>query len=87
MTTTNAKATPIKPHSLSELRAILSEDIDRVRAGEATAANVNAVSNAIGKFISTVKLEMEYQRLAGKTPNIALLDDGEDPAAGAPAPR
>lgn len=55
----------------------------KIREGNTTAASVNAISNATGKILSTVKLEMEYYRLIGKTPNIPLLmgpgDDDSTP--------
>lgn len=59
--------------NLNELRAVLGDEIQKIRDGNTTAANVNAISNATGKILSTVKLEMEYYRLIGKTPHIPLL--------------
>ena len=62
--------------NLHGLRGILAEEIVRLRAGETTAANVNAVTNATGKIIATVKLEMEYYKMIGRTPNIPMLTEG-----------
>lgn len=59
--------------SLDELRVILSDSIRDIRESEASAANVNAISNASGKILSSVKLQMEYYRLIGQTPNIPIL--------------
>ena len=59
--------------TLDEIRAILSDEIHKIRDGETSAAAVNAVSNATGKILSSVKLEMEYFKMVGKTPNIPLL--------------
>lgn len=59
--------------SLDELRVILSDSIRDLRASEATAANVNAISNATGKILSSVKLQMEYYRLIGRTPDFPML--------------
>lgn len=63
----------ITPMTLEDLRAILSDEIHKIREGQTSAASVNAISNATGKILSTVKLEMEYCRLTGRTPNIPLL--------------
>lgn len=59
--------------TVNDLRAILVEEISNLKAGKTTAANVNAVTNATGKILSTVKLEMEYAKLIGKTPNIDFI--------------
>ena len=59
--------------TLNELRGILSDEIRNVRSGQSTAATVNAVTNASGKILSSVKLEMEYYKMLGQTPNIAAL--------------
>lgn len=73
----------MKQLSLGELRSILSEQIERIRDGQATAANVNAISNATGKILSSVKLELEYHKMVGKTPNIpSLLNEAPDEKSG-----
>jgi hypothetical protein len=59
--------------SLDELRVVLSDSIRDLRVSEASAANVNAISNATGKILSSVKLQMEYYRLIGRTPDIPIL--------------
>ncbi len=59
--------------SLDDLRTILSEEIDKVRTGQTSAANVNAVTNATGKILSSIKLEMEYHKLLGKVPEIDFV--------------
>ena len=66
--------------NLSQLRAILSEEIQNIREGQTTAANVNAICNATGKILSTVKLQMEYYKQIGKTPVIPLLLGEGSPA-------
>jgi hypothetical protein len=71
---------PIKAFNLNELRGILSDELQRLRDGDTTAANVNAISNATGKILSTVKLEMEYAKLTGKTPDIPMLKNGKKAA-------
>lgn len=66
--------------TVGDLRRILAEEIQSLRAGDTSAANVNAVTNATGKILSTVKLQMEYYRLIGKTPEIPLLMASEKKA-------
>jgi hypothetical protein len=65
--------------SLDALRTILSEEIDKVREGKTSAANVNAVTNATGKILSSIKLEMEYFKLLGKVPEIDFVKKIEPP--------
>ena len=60
--------------TINDLRDILADEIDKLRKGDTTAASVNAVTNATGKILSTVKLEMEYNKLLGKTPDIAFIN-------------
>jgi|LGVF01.2.fsa_nt_gb hypothetical protein len=57
----------------NDLRVILAEEIQKIRAGETTAANVNAIVNATGKILTTVKMEIEYSKLIGKTPIIDFI--------------
>ena len=60
-------------HTLAELQAILSDQIDRIVSDETTPAKVNAVVNATATILRTVKMQMDYYRQIGKTPNIPLL--------------
>jgi hypothetical protein len=63
----------MKQLTLQGLRMILSEQIEAIREGKATASNVNAISNATGKILSSIKLELEYHKLVGKTPHMAAM--------------
>lgn len=60
--------------TVNDLRIILAEEITKIRAGETTAANVNAIVNATGKILTTVKMEIEYSKLIGKTPMIEFIN-------------
>ena len=60
--------------TVNDLRWILAEEIAKIRAGTTTAANVNAITNATGKILSTVKMEIEYNKLLGKTPHIPFIE-------------
>ncbi len=59
--------------NINDIREDLMGDVIRLRAGETSAANVNAICNAYGKILQTVKMQMEYARLTGQTPEIPLL--------------
>lgn len=73
-------ATVVKQFSMNELRGILSDEIVKLRNGSTSAASVNAISNASGKILSTIKLEIEVAKLLGKTPSsiAGMLGDGAD---------
>lgn len=80
----------VKTMTLSETRNILSAEIDRLRKGDTTASNVNAICNAIGKFLGSVKLELEIDRLVGRKPHAmlaAIEAPAEDTPAAAPDPK
>jgi hypothetical protein len=59
--------------SLNDLRNILSEEIEKIRDNKTTAVNANAITNAAGKILSTIKLELEYCKRIGTTPNIDFM--------------
>ena len=61
-----------------QMRIILWETIEGIRSGKSSPAAANAISNASGKWLGTIKLDLEYQKLIGKTPNIAALVPAED---------
>ncbi len=65
---------------IDDLRRILSEEITKLRKGETTAASVNAITNASGKILSSVKLEIEYGKLLGTTPVIGFIAPAEKKA-------
>ena len=64
-------ATKIK---IKGLRNSLLEEISKLKEGSTTPANVNAVTNASGKIISTVRLQLEYGKMTGKTPEIEFME-------------
>lgn len=60
--------------TVNDLRKILAEEISKVRSGDTTAANVNAIVNASGKILTTIKMEIDYAKLSGKPLAINWLD-------------
>lgn len=75
----------IHSYTLNELRGILSDEIEKIRTGATTPANVNAVTNATGKILSTIKLELEALKLLGRKPTSLLaltgMPDEAEPTA------
>ncbi len=63
----------IKQMDFDQLRVILSDEIQKLRDGETNAAAVNAISNASGKYLSSVKLELEIYKMIGKPPDVSGL--------------
>ena len=63
--------------TVTDIRSVLSEEIVKLRNGDTTAVNVNAIVNATGKILSSVKLEMEYNKLVGKMPEIPFIRTGK----------
>ena len=59
--------------NVNDLRTILAEEIEKIRNEETTAASVNAIVNATGKILTTVKMELEYAKLLGITPKIDFI--------------
>jgi hypothetical protein len=59
--------------NVEELREFLSSELERVSKGEITPAGANASANLAGKVLSSVKMELEYNKMAGLTPNIGFL--------------
>ena len=54
--------------SMSDIRQLLAEQMDSLKEEKTTAATVNAMCNATGKFLATIKLEMEFARMVGRQP-------------------
>jgi hypothetical protein len=60
--------------NMNDIRAMLCEEIQKLRDNKTTAANVNAITNATGKILSTVKLELEYAKITNKTPKPGFIE-------------
>jgi len=59
--------------NIDKLRTILVEELEALRKGTTTPDIANAVGNVSGKIMATVKLEMEYCKMVGKTPEIDFI--------------
>lgn len=62
--------------TMPDLRQILCEEIDNLREKKTTPGQLNAIVNAIGKHLFSVKLELDYCKMQGKTPHMRLLENG-----------
>jgi hypothetical protein len=60
-------------NNMDDLRRFLVNDMERCSEGDITPAVANATANLGGKILQTVKLELEYNSIAGLTPNIGFL--------------
>ena len=61
------------PKTAQDLMDVMGESIQRLRDGEATQAVANAIVNNVAGMLRIVKLQMEYAKMTGQTPNIPLL--------------
>ena len=59
--------------NMNDIRTMLSEEISKLRNKETTPSNVNAIVNATGKILSTIKMELEYAKLTNKKPNVDFI--------------
>lgn len=64
-------------NTVEELREFLSAQMEAVRAGSSTPAAANAGANLAGKMLSSVKMELEYNKMAGATPDIKFLNKSD----------
>lgn len=62
-----AKELPQKEElTMGSIQSILWDEIHSLRTGETSAANLSAITNASGKILSTVALQMKYAQLTGQ---------------------
>lgn len=60
--------------NMNELRAFVLEEFERLRNNKSTPATANAVANLAGKIVSSINVELEYNRMIGSQPYIPLLN-------------
>jgi len=61
------------PRTAQDLMDVMGENIQRLRDGEASPAVANAIVNSSAAMLRIVKLQMEYAKMTGKTPEIPML--------------
>ena len=64
------------PKTAQDLMDVMGENIQRLRDGEATPAVANAIVNSSAAMLRIVKLQMDYAKMTGKTPEIPMLLTG-----------
>lgn len=62
------------PSNITELRTVLCETIAAVRAKEITPDAAEAVSNASGKIVASLRVELEYRRMRGEVPVLPFIE-------------
>jgi hypothetical protein len=60
-------------NTINDLRDSLANELKRISSGETTPASANAYANICGKILSSVKLELEYNKMVGTTPKIDFI--------------
>lgn len=63
-----------QPKNIEELRSDLLDVYQWVKADPRRANQCKEMTNAAGKIIGTLKLELEYAMLRKEQPNIAFLN-------------
>lgn len=64
--------------NINDLRGFLAEELSKVASGERTPASANAAANIAGKIISSIKMELEYNKMLGATPHIDFIKSRKD---------
>ncbi len=59
--------------TVEDLRNFMAEELERLRKKESTPASANAAANIAGKMMSSVKMELEYNKMVGASPVIPFL--------------
>ncbi len=62
-----------KDLSLDSIRDILWDEIHLLRNGESTPAKTAAITNASGKIMQSVALELRYAQMKGDNADIKML--------------
>ncbi len=59
--------------NITEWRTMLMQFTKGLKSGEISPASANAFANLMGKGLSSYKLQLEYAKAVGRTPNIPAL--------------
>ena len=66
--------------TINQWRSMLAQFTLALKGGEVSAATANAFANLMGKGLNSYKLQMEYAKMVGKTPNIPALQPDTKPS-------
>jgi hypothetical protein len=66
--------------TINELREILSGELDALKAGSITIQKAQTTANLVGKFLHTIRLQLEYVKLKQTvgTFNIPSLENAKE---------
>jgi len=74
--------------NMNDIRSILAEEIENLRAKKTGPSTLNAIVNATGKILTTVKMEIEFAKLTNMKPSNGFIQleekvalDGNGPTA------
>lgn len=67
----------MQPLNIESLRGILIETVSSLRAGHLPPATAEAISNASGKIIASIRVQLEYARMRGKVPRLQFMEDAK----------
>ena len=59
--------------NLDDVMHILGDEVQKLRREETTPQAVASISNALGKWLSAVKLKLVYAQMIGITPKIDAI--------------
>lgn len=59
--------------NVEKMQSMLAAQMEKLHAGKGDPKHVNAMCNAAGKFIGSVRLQLEYARMIGVTPVIPAI--------------
>jgi hypothetical protein len=66
------------PPNITSLRETLIDTVDGLRRGEVQPATAEAITNASGKIVSTIRVQLEYARATSTVPRIPFMEgDGK----------
>ena len=60
--------------NIETLRSILIETVTELRAGTTPPGTAEAISNASGKIIASIRLQLEYAKARGEVPKMAFME-------------
>jgi hypothetical protein len=58
--------------TINELREILSGELDALKAGTITIQKAQTTANLVGKFLHTIRLQLEYVKLKQTVGSVSI---------------
>jgi len=67
----------MEPMNIESLRGILIETVSGLRSGHTTPSTAEAISNASGKIIASIRAQLDYARMRGEVPKLQFMEDSK----------